>query len=85
MEIILLPAVKSDLDYWKQSGSKSTLKKIAQLLKAISETPFEGVGKPESLKHELAGCWSRRINKEHRLIYEILDSKIIVHSARGHY
>jgi Txe/YoeB family toxin of toxin-antitoxin system len=44
-----------------------------------------GIGKPETLKYNLTGCWSRRINKEHRIVYEVFDDKIIVHSLKGHY
>ncbi|WP_317045993.1 Txe/YoeB family addiction module toxin [Flavobacterium laiguense] len=54
---------------------------------SIQETPYEGIGKPEPLKHNLSGLWSRRINLEHRLVYEILeeDSVILIHSLKGHY
>ena len=55
------------------------------LLEEISEHPFTGKGKPEALKHDLAGKWSRRINQEHRLIYEVKDNEIIVVSLKGHY
>jgi toxin YoeB len=85
MEIILLPEADKDLEYWKKSGDKKVLKRIAQLIDSISNSPFEGIGKPEPLKYELSGCWSRRINKEHRLIYEVYDDNILIHSLRGHY
>jgi toxin YoeB len=85
MEIIFLPEAEEDLDFWVKSGNKTILKKIAQLVEAITESPFEGIGKPEPLKYDLTGCWSRRINAEHRLVYEILDNKILIHSAKGHY
>jgi toxin YoeB len=85
MEIVFLPEAEEDLDFWIKSGNKTILKKIAQLIEAIIEKPFEGVGKPEPLKYNLTGCWSRRINKEHRLVYEILDNKLLIHSVRGHY
>ena len=55
------------------------------LLEEISEHSFTGTGKPEALKHDLAGKWSRRINQEHRLIYEVKDNEIIVVSLKGHY
>jgi len=55
------------------------------LLEEISEHPFTGTGKPEALKHDLAGKWSRRINQEHRLIYEVKDNEIIVVSLKSHY
>ena len=61
------------------------LKKIRQLIESILENPFEGIGKPEQLKHQYAGYWSRRISKEHRLVYQVLDDKIYIHSVKGHY
>lgn len=85
MEIILLPDAENDLNFWIKSGNKPVLKKITQLIEDIMNTPYEGVGKPEQLKYKLKGCWSRRINKEHRLIYEIDADKILVHSLKGHY
>jgi toxin YoeB len=85
MEIIFLPDADNDLLFWKKSGEKAILKKISQLLKAIIENPISGIGKPEQLKHNLSGLWSRRINSEHRIIYEIIDTKILIHSLRGHY
>ena len=80
-----MPDEDNDLLFWKKSGEKAILKKISQLLKAIIENPISGIGKPEQLKHNLSGLWSRRINSEHRIIYEIIDSKILIHSLRGHY
>jgi toxin YoeB len=78
-----------DLEFWKKSGNKIILKKISQLIKAIQEDPYTGIGKPEALKHELSGKWSRRIDKEHRLVYEIIDENTIeilsVLSLKGHY
>jgi toxin YoeB len=61
------------------------LKKIYQLLESIKDSPFEGIGKPELLKHNLSGYWSRRINIEDRLVYEILEGEIFVLSLKGHY
>ena len=85
MQIVFLPEAENDLNHWVKTGNKDIVKKIAQLIRAIQEYPFTGIGKPEPLKHELTGCWSRRINKEHRLVYEIIDNKILIHSAKGHY
>jgi len=86
MEIIYSDEAQQDIAYWKKSGNKIIQKKIAQLLHAIEENPFEGIGKPEMLKHNLAGLWSRRINQEHRVIYKLSDDKTIrVYSLRGHY
>jgi toxin YoeB len=87
MEIDFTADAKSDVSFWKKSGNKSIQKKINLLLVSIQQTPFSGIGKPEALKHNLSGLWSRRIDKEHRLIYEIDEDLqiIIVHSLRGHY
>lgn len=85
MQIVFLPEAENDLNHWVKAGNKAIVKKITQLIRAIQENPFTGIGKPEPLKHELAGCWSRRINKEHRLVYEVIDNKILIHSAKGHY
>lgn len=74
-----------DVAYYKKSGNKAVLKKIAVLFNEISDHPFTGTGKPEALKHSLSGKWSRRINQEHRLVYEVFDNHVVVHSLRGHY
>jgi toxin YoeB len=76
---------KNDIDFHKKSGNKAILKKIFILLNELIEHPFEGIGKPEALKYNLTGCWSRRINQEHRLVYEVLEDTILLHSAKGHY
>ena len=68
MEIIFEPTALEDLAFWKASGNELTLKKIRALLENIQPTPFAGIGKPEPLKHQLAGKWSRRITGEHRLV-----------------
>ena len=85
MEIVLLPDADDDLDFWVKSGNKAILKKISELIRSIQETPFKGLGKPEGLKHNLSGLWSRRMNQEHRLIYEVKKGKIFIHSLKGHY
>lgn len=71
----------------KKSGNKAAIKKLQVLLHEISEHPREGTGQPELLKHELAGFWSRRISKEHRVVYSIDDEILIVDivSVLGHY
>jgi toxin YoeB len=74
-----------DFHFHKKSGKKAVLKKTQIFLEEISEHPFSGTGKPEPLKHKLSGNWSRRINKEHRLVYEVLEDSVNVLSARGHY
>lgn len=85
MEIIYLPQADEDLSYWIKTGNKAILKKIAQLTRAITENPYSGIGKPESLKYDLAPKWSRRITKEHRYVYLVQDEKLYVYSLRGHY
>ncbi len=70
--------------YW-QDTDKAVLRKINQLLKEIKRTPFEGMGKPEPLKHPLQGCWSRRIDREHRLVYEVTDNTVKIIACRFHY
>ena len=86
MEIIYSDEAKKDIEYWKKSGNKVIQKKIQQLINAIDESPFEGIGKPEPLKHNLSGLWSRRINQEHRIVYQHLTNNIIkVFSLKGHY
>lgn len=85
MQINYTPKAKEHLEFWIKSGNKPVLKKILQLTKAIVENPFEGIGKPEALKYELSGYWSRRIDGEHRFVYSIIDDNLIIHSLKGHY
>ena len=70
-----------------KSGNQASIKKIAKILKELTETPFEGIGKPEPLKYLLYGFWSREINKKDRLIYKVNQeiAKVSVISAMGHY
>ena len=74
-----------DLAYFKKSGNVQVIKKIKELLNAINLDPYNGIGQPEPLKYSLSGAWSRRINKEHRLIYEINNEIIFILSLKGHY
>jgi len=74
-----------DIYFFKKSGQLKVIKKINQLIEDIKKNPYTGIGKPEELKYELAGCWSRRVSKEHRLVYEVTDEKVIILSAKGHY
>ena len=85
MEIVYTDAAKADLKYWKESGNLKVQAKILQLLQSIIQTPFKGIGKPEPLKHQLSGTWSRRINLEHRLVYRVENSVIIILALRYHY
>jgi toxin YoeB len=70
--------------YW-QKTDKAILKRINNLIKEIQRTPFEGIGKPEPLKHGLSGYWSRRINDEHRIVYKVVDDHIYIAQLRYHY
>lgn len=87
MEIVLLEQAKKDRDYWKKSGNTKIQNRISALLRDIQRHPFTGIGKPEPLKHNLKGLWSRRINEEHRLVYQVADGMIYVYvlSMRFHY
>lgn len=89
MEVIYSPKAVEDLKYWKRTGNKTIQKKITNLVEAIQKDPYEGIGKPEPLKYNLSGAWSRRINQEHRLVYEINEKNEIVIldilSLKGHY
>ena len=87
MEMIFSPASLEDLEYWKKVNNTAILKRIELLLADIAEHPFTGIGKPERLKFDLAGKWSRRINSEHRLIYSVHDDMIVIYifSMKYHY
>ena len=74
-----------DITAHKKVGNKAILNKLLTLLGELEEHPFTGTGKPEQLKHNLSGCWSRRINREHRLVYEVSDDTVFILSAKGHY
>jgi toxin YoeB len=73
-----------DLAWWIERDRAQALR-IVRLLRDVQRDPFTGLGKPERLKHELAGCWSRRIDQEHRLVYQVLPDKIRILACRFHY
>ena len=85
MEIEYTLQAQEDFAYWKKINNAIVLKKIRKLLESILESPYHGIGKPEPLKYNLKGCWSRRINNEHRLVYEVTGNLIIVLAMKGHY
>lgn len=89
MEIVFTPHAKKDLDFWIKSGNKGVLKKITALIEDIQLHPFEGIGKPEQLKYQLADRWSRRIDREHRIVYRITEENNLeilnILSLKGHY
>ncbi len=83
--LIITEQAQADIRTHKKAGNKTILKKIQTLFDELTEHPFTGTGKPEPLKHQLKGFWSRRIDKEHRLIYEVIEPDVVVVSAFGHY
>jgi toxin YoeB len=87
MEIAFKTGALDDIDFWKRSGNKKIQNRITTLLKSIASNPESGIGKPEKLKGVLSGLWSRRINKEHRIVYKFdYSSRIVtIYSLKGHY
>ncbi len=85
IRVVYLSQAQEDLAYWKKSGNKGIQQRIGKLIQSITETPFEGIGKPEALKHNYSGWWSRRINEEHRLVYRIDEDKLVIAQMRFHY
>lgn len=73
-----------DYLYWQQTDKK-LLKRINALIKDIMRNPFDGIGDPEPLKHNWSGYWSRRINREHRIVYKVEDSTLVIAQCRYHY
>jgi toxin YoeB len=73
-----------DYLYW-QNTDKKIVKKINELIKDIQRNPFDGIGKPEALKFDLAGYWSRRIDHEHRLVYQAKEQTVFIYACRYHY
>ena len=84
MNITLTPTALDDLRYWLKTDKRQA-ERIFALFEEIRRTPFEGTGKPEPLRFQLAGCWSRRIDREHRLVYQLEEKEIIVIACRYHY
>ncbi len=84
MKIIFSEIGWDDYLTW-QTEDKKMLKKINELIKDIKTNPFDGIGKPEPLKYDYAGFWSRRIDREHRLIYQVEDNHLLIYSCKYHY
>lgn len=84
MNILFTDESWEDYLYW-QSTDKKILKRINELIKEIQRDPFSGIGKPEPLKFQLQGCWSRRIDQEHRIVYEVYKNDLRIISCRYHY
>ncbi len=85
MEIEFTTRANQDLDFWKKTNNQKILKRIRELTASILEKPNQGIGKPEALKHNLSGKWSRRITKNDRMIYEIRNNVLYILSLKGHY
>ena len=85
MEIVFTETAIKDLKFWKMSGNKIIQQRIEQLIKSIIESPFEGIGKPEALKYNYSGYWSRRINEEHRMVYSVSDGVLTIVQLRDNY
>lgn len=88
MILSFTPTAWNDYLYWQEFDPKMSLR-IQQLIKDCLRSPFSGIGRPEGLKHSLAGCWSRRIDLEHRLVYKLIDNNgeknLLILSCRYHY
>ena len=85
MEIVFTEDAYKQLQFWKKSGNKKIQASISQLIADISVAPYSGIGKPEQLKYNLSGYWSRRITSEHRLVYYVKDDLLYIISLRFHY
>ena len=84
MRLVFTPHGWEDYQYW-QATDRQTLKRLNRLLDDTLRDPFSGIGKPESLRHVLAGCWSRRIDEEHRLVYLVDGDDLVILQGRYHY
>lgn len=84
MNLIFSSEAWEDYLYW-QKNDKAMVKRIHQLIQDTVRSPFEGIGKPEALKHALAGFWSRRIDQEHRFVYKVTQQGLLIAQLRYHY
>ena len=84
MKLIFSEHAWEDYLYWQRTDKK-LLKRINLLIKDIQKNKYEGIGKPEALKHSLSGYWSRRINDEHRIVYKIDNGRVLIAQLRYHY
>jgi len=83
-KISFLPEPFEHFNLWSRENKK-IYARITELIKDIGRNPFSGIGKPEPLKHELKGLWSRRITDEHRLVYKVSEDEILIYSCKYHY
>jgi toxin YoeB len=79
-----VPKAFEEYEYWIETDRKTALR-IGDLIRDILRNPFTGIGKPEPLKYEFAGCWSRRIDEKHRLVYQVTEAEVIIFSCYYHY
>ena len=84
MRYVFVAESWEDYVYWQETDKKM-VRRINELLKDISRDPFSGMGKPEPLKYKYKGFWSRRINEEHRLIYQVRENEVLIAKCRYHY
>jgi len=82
--LIFKPQALEDLKYWRKNNTK-VARRILTLLTDIQKEPCQGIGKPEALKHDLSGWWSRRINRQHRLVYQVQGNALVVLQCRFQY
>jgi toxin YoeB len=84
MNVTFTPTALEDLRYWLKTDKRQAERLLA-LIEEIRRTPFEGSGKPEPLRFQLAGCWSRRIDRKHRIVYQVEAAEVVVIACRYHY
>jgi toxin YoeB len=84
LEAIVHPQFREDLRFWVENDRRVALR-VLDLMDAVLREPFAGIGKPEPLKYVLAGCWSRRVTQEHRLVYRVAGDRVYFLQARYHY
>ncbi len=84
MNLTFTPDGWDDYLYW-EATDKAVLRRLNRLLEETLRTPFDGLGRPEQLRHQLAGCWSRRLTEEHRMVYRVTPDAVVVLMARYHY
>ena len=84
MNVMFTPSAWEDYQFWQERDRK-VARKLDKLIKEMRRTPYDGLGKPEPLRNNLSGCWSRRLSQEHRVVYRILDGTLEIIQCRGHY
>jgi toxin YoeB len=84
MRLVFRPQAWEDYGYW-QSHDRAMLKRLNRLIDDTLRHPYKGIGKPEQLRYGIEGAWSRRIDEEHRLVYQVIDDDLVILQARYHY